>query len=81
MRLVVEESARKHGFTDVEITYAILHYADKTAIKGKANQPTFAFTRPRHQGDLEENFLDVYAALWRDGDIHAFHALTHANSL
>lgn len=34
MPLIVEESAKKHGFTDEEIRYAVFHRTQAIPIKG-----------------------------------------------
>jgi hypothetical protein len=75
MILEVEESARKHGCVDAEITWAVMHHVGRQSVKGVDGQPTFMFAGHPHVGALDDDFLEVGVAMWHDGSLHAFHAM------
>ncbi|ROT86285.1 hypothetical protein [Bifidobacterium mongoliense] len=75
MILEIEESARKHGCTDAEIAWAVMHHVGRQSTQGIDGQPTFMFAGHPHRGALDEDYLEVGVAMWRDGTLHAFHAM------
>ncbi|MFT8356691.1 MAG: hypothetical protein ABF780_04125 [Bifidobacterium aquikefiri] len=76
MFLEIEDSARKHGCTDAEITHAVMHHIGRQGIRGVDNQATFMFVGHPRAGALEHDYLEVGVAKWKDGTLHAFHAMT-----
>jgi hypothetical protein len=75
MLLGIDESARRHGFTDEEIRYAVFHKIGFARTQGRDGQLAFMFVGHPHQGALENNYLEVGVAQWKDGSLHAFHAM------
>ncbi|MCO6558875.1 MAG: hypothetical protein J6575_05570 [Bifidobacterium sp.] len=44
--------------------------------EGRRGQLTFMFVGHPHEGALKDNWLEVGVARWKDGTLHAFHAMS-----
>jgi hypothetical protein len=75
MVLEIEESARKHGCMDAEITWAVMHHVGRERTRGRDGQTTVMFAGHPHRGALDDDYLEVGVAMWKDGTLHAFHAM------
>ncbi|MDF7663308.1 hypothetical protein PT282_01245 [Bifidobacterium sp. ESL0763] len=75
MIIEIEESARKHGCKDCEIEYAVLHAVNYEQIPGRRGRLAFMFVGHPHRGALDDDWLEVGVARWRDGTLRAFHAM------
>ncbi|MBH9981106.1 MULTISPECIES: hypothetical protein [Bifidobacterium] len=72
----VTGSAGKHGVSDEEIVYAVLHYAGKEEIRDRNGLDAVVFVGPRHLGALEEDYIEVVVKNAGRGEFVAFHAMT-----
>jgi hypothetical protein len=75
MLIEIEESARKHGYGDGEIRYAVLPAVGYEPTAGRGGRLTIMFVGHPHEGALDDNWLEVGVARWNDGTLHAFHAM------
>ena len=53
----------------------MLHHVGRQGIQGIDGQPAFMFVGHPHEGALDDDYLEVGVAMWRDETLHAFHAM------
>ncbi|RBP97852.1 hypothetical protein CRD60_04505 [Bifidobacterium aemilianum] len=71
----IGESARKHGYTGQEISFAVMHYGGMEPIVDRYGRPAQVFVGPPHEGALKNDWIEVMVRLGQNGDFRCFHAM------
>ena len=57
----------------------MLHHVGRQGIEGIDGQPAFMFVGHHHEGALDDDYLEVGVAMWRDGTVHEARLMDYAS--